>query len=200
VESAARRVLSHRPEGRRQNIDHPQQSVPQRDPPGRRDRRRAPVSAVHDFSATQPVLPDDVELTAGEIGDVRAAALSTIVATGVSGVLLLAVTADGNLLETTGRSGQWPFFAQVIAGIVGQPVPADAIDVSLARTGIVLVTGDGRVWLATYLPNDPNNRLSSWQDLELSNVGLTKPARSATPAARAATTTAARPPSPRSWA
>ena len=121
-------------------------------------------------------------------------------ATGVSGVLLLAVTADGNLLETTGRSGQWPFFAQVIAGIVGQPVPADAIDVSLARTGIVLVTGDGRVWLATYLPNDPNNRLSSWQDLELSNVGLTKPARSATPAARAATTTAARPPSPRSWA
>jgi hypothetical protein len=145
------------------------------------------VSAVHDVSATQPVLPDDVELTAGEIGDVRAAALSTIVAIGVSGVSLLAVTADGNLLESTGRSGQWRFFAQVIAGIVGQPVPADAIDVSLARQGIVLVTGDGRVWLAIYLPNDPNNRLSSWQDLELSNVGLSDVGTFATVAAASTT-------------
>jgi len=139
------------------------------------------VSAVHDFTATQPVLPDDVELTSGEVGDARATALSTLVVISQSVVPLLVVTADGNLLQSTGRPGQWGGFIPVIAGVVGQPLPADAIDASLPTDGIVLATGDGHVWLATHIPN---NLLSKWQDLELSSAGLTDVGTFATVAAK----------------
>jgi hypothetical protein len=126
------------------------------------------VSAVHDFTATQPAVPDDVELTAGETNQLRAVALSTIRLIGQSRMTLLAVTADGDLIQTSGRTAQWDPWIAVSGFFVGQPLPADAIDTSLAREGVVLVTGNGHVWLATYLPN---GFLSRWRDLEISNVG-----------------------------
>jgi hypothetical protein len=126
------------------------------------------VSAVHDFTAPQPALPDDVEDTAGETNQLRTAALFTIMGIGQLRMILLAVTADGDLIQTSGRTGQWDPWIAVSGFFVGQPLPADAIDTSLAREGVVLVTGDGHVWLATYLPN---GLLSSWRDLEISNTG-----------------------------
>ena len=58
------------------------------------------------------------------------------------------------------------------------------IDTSPAREGVVLVTGDGHVWLATYLPN---GLLSSWRDLEISNIGTVDVGTFATAAAASTT-------------
>lgn len=120
------------------------------------------VTAVHDFTATQPVLPDDLEQSAGEIGDLRAVAMTAAVAINTSSVQLLAVTADGRLLQTTGRTGQWAPFTNLLTSNQAGPLPADVLDTDLGSgANYVAVTGDGHVWLATF-----DGTWQTWRDLE----------------------------------
>jgi hypothetical protein len=120
------------------------------------------VTAVHDFTATQPALPDDLELSAGEIGDLRALAMTAGVAINTSSVQLLAVTADGRLLQTQGRTGQWAAFTDLLTSNQAGPLPADVLDADLGDgRNYVTVTGDGHVWLATF-----DGTWQKWLDLE----------------------------------
>jgi hypothetical protein len=120
------------------------------------------VTAVHDFTATQSVLPDDLEQSAGEIGDLRAVAMTAGVAISTSAVQLLAVTADGRLLQTTGRTGQWAAFTNILTSTQAGPLPAAVLDADLGNgANYVAVTGDGHVWLATF-----DGTWQTWRDLE----------------------------------
>lgn len=130
------------------------------------------LTAFANAAATQPVqMPDDVETTSGEIGELRAVALDSIVTIdSPSSVSLLAVTADARLLRTQGHgatigdpAGQWTPWTEVLAGTVARAVPADAIDADLAGGSVVAATGDGHVWLAQALPT---GILTAWMDLE----------------------------------
>jgi hypothetical protein len=130
------------------------------------------LTAFADTTATQPVqLPDEVEMTAGEIGELRAVALDTqVTIDGPPNVRLLAVTADARLLRTDGRgatignpAGQWTSWNEVLAGTVAQAVPGEATDADIAARSVVAATGDGHVWLAQALPA---GILSAWVDLE----------------------------------
>jgi hypothetical protein len=121
------------------------------------------VTAVHDFTATQPVLPDDLEQSAGEIGDLRAVAMTAVVAINTSSVQLLAVTADGLLLETQGRTGQWAAYTDILTSNMAGPLPAHVLDADLGSgANYVAVTGDGHVWLATV----DGTTWQKWRDLE----------------------------------
>jgi hypothetical protein len=130
------------------------------------------LTAFANAAGTQPVqLPDDVETTAGETGELRAVALDSIVGIDSPPVVpLLVVTADARLLRTRGHgatvgdpAGQWTPWTEVLAGTVARAVPADAIDADLAAGSVVAATGDGHVWLAQALPTGV---LSAWVDLE----------------------------------
>jgi hypothetical protein len=131
------------------------------------------LSAFAEVTATEPVQqPDDVELTAGETGELRAVALDTASALGSpsSSLRLLAVTADARLLQTVGHgagigdpNGQWTAWLEVAAGPGGLVVPADPVDADLAARSVVAATGDGHVWLA---PAIPGLGLGAWVDLE----------------------------------
>jgi hypothetical protein len=146
------------------------------------------LSAYADVTATQPVQqPDDVELTAGETGQLRAVTLDTAMAIDPpsSSLRMLAVTDDARLLQTVGRgagivdpNGQWTPWTPVVAGTPALPVPADALDAELAARSVVAVTGDGHVWLAPAIP--ASLMLGPWVDLETYTYTVSGPVWSGT--------------------
>lgn len=140
------------------------------------------VTAVNDFTATQPTAPDDLEQSAGETGDLRFTALTS--QTGLTGsrVPLLAVTADGRLLLTSGRTGQWGPLTNLLTGAAAGTLPADVLDADVSVDGsgtanYVAVTGDGHVWLAA---NFPNGTWRQWRDLETYTYSVSGPVISGT--------------------
>lgn len=139
------------------------------------------VTAVNDFTATQPAAPDDLEQSAGETGDLRSTALTSQVVISSSQIPLLAVTADARLLLTSGRTGQWGPFTNLLTGTAAGSLPADVLDadvsVDASGTNYVAVTGDGHVWLAT---NFPNNTWRQWRDLETFTFTVSGPGVSGT--------------------
>jgi hypothetical protein len=146
------------------------------------------LSAFADVTATQPVQqPDDVELTAGETGQLRAVALDSAVAidSPSSPLRMLAVTDDARLLLTVGRgagigdlNGQWTPWTPVLAGTPGLPVPADPLDAELAARSVVAATGDGHAWLAPAIPG--SFMLGPWVDLETYTYTVSGPVWSGT--------------------
>jgi hypothetical protein len=130
------------------------------------------VSAFADVGETQPVQQvDDVEATAGDIGEVLAVALGAGLFPGTApAVALLAVTADGKLMATSGRgasvadpAGQWAPWTEVLVGTPPRALPGDATDAALAGNSVVATTGDGHVWLALALSG---TGVADWVDLE----------------------------------
>lgn len=126
-------------------------------------------TAIHEHGSSSPGMPADVESSAGESGDFRSVAMRGLGAIDSPStyVELVAATADGRILTTTGAPNAWSPFADV-SGRRG-----DVVDAAVASAGAVTdyfaVTGDGRVWLAAR----SNSSNQPWQDLEEVNVVIT---------------------------
>jgi hypothetical protein len=125
------------------------------------------LAATQPYETTSPEVPVSVEWSAGERGDLRAVALLSGTAIDSTSTTLYAVSADGRVYQTIGRSAAWGPFSDLDTSSGPGQRPGDVVAVGAAPSGLsfehVIVTGDGHVWIATLFGNGTWAR---WWDLE----------------------------------